>query len=102
MDLALKPADDFAAMRALPARLEQHLATGRRVVVARLFDLDRTVRPWEQLARLRWPRKRIQALLDGFATQPIGEVDGVVFRTLTARPGADQTRPREVPTKPAP
>jgi hypothetical protein len=53
------------------------------VLVVRVYDLDRRGRPWEQLAKLGWPRARLQDLFAGFASKPIARIDDVVIRELT-------------------
>ena len=70
-------------MRELPARIREHLLTGRRVVVARLYDLDDVARPWDQLRKLGWPREKIRNLLKDFNSRIIGRVGGVTFRELS-------------------
>jgi hypothetical protein len=81
MDLAMTGRQNEQAMEQLVERIRTHLSSGR-VVVARVFDLDREGRPWEQLAKLRWPRSRLQKLLGVFPNSVVGTVDGVVFREL--------------------
>lgn len=85
MELALKSKGDDGPLAALPERVRTHLASGRRVIVGRVFERDREARPWEQLARLRWPRPRIVELLKDFDRREIGVVGGVHFHELTAR-----------------
>jgi hypothetical protein len=87
MELALSARGGRRELEALPQRVREHLAANGRVVVARVFDLDREPRPWEQLARLHWPRARIQELFAPFETRPIGRIATVVFREV--RPGVE-------------
>lgn len=86
MPLALAGHADSPGMKALPEQLQAHLAGGGRVVVARVFDRDREGRPWEQMARLGWPRARVIALLSPLRGRPLGEVGSVRFHELVARP----------------
>jgi len=85
MDLVLRSRKGDPELDNLPARARAHLASGRRVLVARLYDRDREGRPWEDLERLRWPRPRLQGLFTSFDAVPIGRVDAVVFRELRLR-----------------
>jgi hypothetical protein len=85
MDLALRSRAGEKGMEELPTRIREHLAGGHRVIVARVFDLDREGRPWEEMARLRWPRNRVKTLLSEFDHSVIGQVDHVVLRNLTLR-----------------
>lgn len=78
--LAADRADD--SLRQLRARVATHLASGRRVLVARLFDLDSEGRPWEDLDRRRWGRRRLQALLAPYEDRVLGRVGDVVIREL--------------------
>ena len=84
MDLALKGPPGQGPMRELPERLRAHLASGRRVVVARVFQADREARPWEQMARLKWSRARIVELLRPFGRRPLGVIGSVQIDELTA------------------
>jgi hypothetical protein len=87
MPLALQGRAESARMKQLPARIQDHLASGRRVLVARVFELDREARPWEQMARLGWPRRRVVDLLGSFRRQQLGEVGGVRIDALTGIAG---------------
>jgi hypothetical protein len=87
MDLVLRARKGDPELDQLPARARAHVAAGRRVLVARLFDRDREGRPWEDLDRLRWPRPRLQALFKDFEAVPLGRVDAVVVRELRPRAG---------------
>jgi len=78
--LAADRADD--SLRQLRARVDTHLRSGRRVLVARLFDLDSEGRPWEDLSRRRWARPRLQALLAPYEARILGRVGDVVIREL--------------------
>jgi hypothetical protein len=82
MDLALKGKPGEGPMTDLPARLRTHLASGRRVVVARVYDRDREARPWEQLAKLKWSRARVIQLLEPFAHKPLGQIGSVKLHEL--------------------
>jgi hypothetical protein len=85
MDLALRERRGERVMDDLPERMRAHLAHGHRVVVARVFDRDHEGRPWEQLAKLRWPRPRLQELFAGFDHRPIATINGVVFHEVRSR-----------------
>lgn len=82
MELGLKGRDDDAGMASLPTRVGEHLESGRRVLVARLYDLDQTPNPWYGLAQLGWPRARIQNLLSGYCTREVARIGDVVFREI--------------------
>lgn len=90
MDLALQERSGRTpAMHELPALVHGNLTNGRRVLVARLFDKDGEGRPWEQIAKLSWPRARIQSLLaERFEHVVVGTIDGVVFRELRPKPAS--------------
>lgn len=82
MPLALRGRDDSPEMKALPDRIRAHLATGKRVVIARVFVRDREARPWEQMARLGWPRPRVIDLFAPFDPQPLGQVGSVHLHVI--------------------
>jgi hypothetical protein len=92
MPLALKGRAQSEGMKRLPERIQTHLATGGRVLVARVFDRDREARPWEQMARLGWPRRRVVELLAPFSRQPLAEIGGVRLHTLTDAPSSTAER----------
>jgi hypothetical protein len=79
MELAMDNGD--LSIEQLPAEIRARLVGGDRVLVVRVYDLDRRGRPWEQLAKLGWPR--LQDLFAGFASKPIARIDDVVIRELT-------------------
>lgn len=85
MQAALNAKRDPRVLEKLAARIEAHLRSGRRVIVARLYDLDREARPWDQLRKLGWSRDQVQKEFARFDSRPIGTVDGVVFRELSLR-----------------
>lgn len=69
-------------MADLPQRIAGHLQSGKRVVVARVYDLDSDMMPWYSLAKTGWPRQKIQQLLSGSCNRVIGHVGDVTFREL--------------------
>lgn len=100
LDVALGRDATGLRMEDLPRVVEEALRGGRRVIVARLYDLDRFPNPWENLARLDWPRARIQALLAPFPSREIARIDGLVFRELTLPPADDESAGRAAPGEP--
>jgi hypothetical protein len=86
MDLALRSRGGEPVLDRLPERMRIHLSGGGRVIVGRVFDVDREGRPWEQLAKLGWPRAKLQKLFDGFEHRAIATIDTVVFHELRLAP----------------
>lgn len=86
MNMALERPESPRHISRLPSLVADHLASGKRVVVARLYDKDRDVNPWVGLSRMGWSRGRIQGLLSQYCRELIGSVDDVVLRSLTACP----------------
>jgi hypothetical protein len=82
METAMQDFRDHRAFDDLLADVDAHLRLGKRVLIARVYDKDQEGRPWEQLAKLGWPRARIRALFDRYTTEAIGTVGGVVVRRL--------------------
>ena len=92
MNAVLAPDESPLGIRKLDEIVEDHLRGGGRVIVARLYDLDRDLMPWYAMSRLGWPRKRIQELLGSYCNLPIAEIDGVKFRQLIPCPQKPVTR----------
>jgi hypothetical protein len=86
MQMALQEKASTQHIQQLPVIVNNHLLRGKRVVIARLYDKDNGINPWYGLARLGWPRTRIQALLNNYCHKEIGRVDGVVFREVFVCP----------------
>lgn len=84
MDMALLEKTNDRHIQRLPHIVSNHLASGKRVLIARLYDKDYGVNPWSNLTRLGWPRAKIQTLLSSYCQKEIGRVDGVVFREIFA------------------
>lgn len=82
MNLALEAKDSPRHISRLADLVRTHLRTGQRVVVGRLYDLDRESNPWYGLADLGWPRKKIQAVLGEFCSRRLGTIDDVGFHEL--------------------
>lgn len=82
MSMALLPVERDGNIRRLPEIVARHLASGRRVLVGRLYDRDYEVNPWYNLQRLGWPRARIQMLLDSYCHEEVGRVENVVYREI--------------------
>ena len=85
MHLALEATRNEEAMLNLPKTIHEHLASGKKVYMARVFDPDQYPRPWDNLRRLGWPRERIIGLLEDFEATPVQELNGVVVRELTLK-----------------
>lgn len=83
MNLALDSLKSGDSLATLPLIVKSHLASGRRVIVARLFDLDHDLRPWYQLNDMGWSRTRLQGLFKNYCTRRIAVIDGIAFRELT-------------------
>lgn len=82
MDMALQAKTGDRHIQQLPLIIADHIARGKRVVVARLYDKDHGLNPWYGLSRLGWPRAKIQALLSSYCHKEIGMVGDVVFREV--------------------
>jgi hypothetical protein len=82
MNMAVAPEGSQEVLSALPDIVREHVRTGGRVIVGRVFDRDQDLMPWYALAETGWPRARIQELLAPFCVRPVGEIDGIVFREL--------------------
>lgn len=82
MNMALQSAENEHHIKHLPGIIEHHLASGKRVIVGRLYDLDKESNPWYGLADLGWPRARIQQALSEFCRKPLETIDDVVFYEL--------------------
>lgn len=82
MNAALGRDARFQNTRDMTEYVQANLMLGKRVIVARLYDLDSTARPWDQLSKLGWSRQALQQSFEVFGNRVIGEVDGVVFREL--------------------
>jgi hypothetical protein len=82
MDMALQEKASDRHIRHLPIAVGEHLASGGRVVVARLYDKDHGINPWYGLSRLGWPRSKIVAQLDGYCQRYLATVGDVVFREV--------------------
>jgi hypothetical protein len=82
MDMALQAKTSDRHIQQLPLIVADHIAHGKRVVVARLYDKDHGLNPWYGLTRLGWSRARIQALLSSYCQREIGKVGDVVFREV--------------------
>lgn len=83
MNMTFLNDDDPAHISKLPEIVDRHLETGGRVIVARLYALDRESNPWYGLATNGWPRKRIQELLSDFCVRPLATIDDVGFHQLS-------------------
>lgn len=82
MNLALGSSGREFSITELPDIVREHLLSGKRVIVARLYGRDRSARPWDGLRRLGWPRSEIQALLNDFHRQELARIDDVVFHEI--------------------
>lgn len=82
MNMALKAEDDEQHISHLGNVVDMHLSRGARVVVGRLYALDRESNPWYGLADLGWPRDRIKMLLENFCRRPIIVIDDVSFHEI--------------------
>jgi len=90
MNMALKKDTDPQYIKRLPQIVADHLSSGHRVIVGRLYDRDRESNPWYGLADLGWSRRKIQQLLSDFCRRPLQTIDDVGFYELYAcdsRPG---------------
>ena len=81
-EMALSSEDSADHISQLRSIIDRELAQNARILMVRLYDRDTTAQPWYSLARQGWGRDRIQAVLDGLCTTPVGSVDGVVVRQL--------------------
>ncbi len=94
MNMALEPEKSERHISRLPALVYAQLQMGHRVIVGRLYDLDRESNPWYGLAELGWPRKTIQAMLEGFCSRRLETIDDVGFHELyVCDQGTDRGKP---------
>jgi len=84
MNAVLAPDESPLSIRKLDDIVEDHLRSGGRVIVARLYDLDQDLMPWYALSHLGWPRNSIQGLLGSYCNRPVANIEGVKFRELIA------------------
>jgi hypothetical protein len=82
MNMALAKDGSADSLDNLQQIVAAHLQSGKRVIVARLYDLDKDMMPWYSLAEMGWPRQRIVSTLSQFCNRPSEEIDGIVFREL--------------------
>jgi hypothetical protein len=94
MQMALEREASDTHIQQLPAIVARQLDSGKRVVVARLYDKDHGINPWYALSRLGWPRARIQKLLSHYCQKEIGAVGDVVFRELVPCVNTLKVEPR--------
>ena len=85
MQGALNAKREPEVLERLAARIEAHLRSGQRVLIARVYDLDREARPWDQLRKLGWSRDQLKKTFARFDTRVIGTVDDIVFREFILR-----------------
>ncbi len=93
MNMATAPAGE-GHISQLPDAVEDHLAKGGRVVVARLYDLDQDPLPWYGMAAAGWPRAKIAGLLERYCHTPLATIGGVGFRKLERCPAGRQAPDR--------
>jgi len=74
--------DKGARLRELPAVVDAQLQSGKRVIVARLYDRDADMMPWYSLEKSGWPRARLQELLAVHCNRVLGRVSDITFREL--------------------
>ncbi len=84
MNMALVPEDQKEHISFLPGIVRTHLSNGQRVIVGRLFTLDRESNPWYGLSELGYSRQRIQSMLSEFCNDSVGTIDDVEFHELTS------------------
>ena len=82
MNMALKDSNDPMHITRLQQLVTEHLDSGYRVIVGRVYQKDRESNPWYGLSDLGWPRSKIQMLLDGFCRRPLITIDDVAFHEI--------------------
>ena len=82
MELVLGTNKDNFKIEHLPELIKAHLEKGHRVIISRLYSKDHEVRPWDNLRKAGWPRKRIIELLGIFKHEEITQIDGVSFHQI--------------------
>lgn len=82
MNVALGRDNRFNNVDDLKHYVDNKLKSGHRVVISRLYDLDDTPRPWDQLAKLGWSRSDLKQAFTDYNNPKIGQVGDVVFRQL--------------------
>ena len=83
MNVALGRDERFQNIEDLARYIENHLRDDNRVIISRLYELDSTPRPWDQLSKLGWSREKLQQNFSKFDSDVIGQVDDVVFREFS-------------------
>lgn len=82
MSMALAERGDPNEISNLPQIIDTRLSDGRRVLIARLYDLDGEIMPWYSLSRLGWSRDKIQRQLSVFCHRVAFTIDDVVFHEI--------------------
>lgn len=82
MNMALKSENDEGHIKFIPLYIKRHLEMGKRVIVGRLYGLDRESNPWYGLSDLGWSRAKIKTLLSDFCHSEVAKIDDVVFHEI--------------------
>ncbi|MEJ2619803.1 MAG: hypothetical protein P8163_05965 [Candidatus Thiodiazotropha sp.] len=82
MNMATKQKSDPKHISNLPQIVENHLAAGKRVIAARLYNKDSDPNPWYNLSRMGWPRAKIKKMLENYCNREISRIDDVVFHEI--------------------
>lgn len=96
MNMALRPDQDALHISRLPELIIENLNAGNRVLIGRLYDLDREPNPWYGLAGVGWPRWKIQELIGDFCTRPVGTVADVGFHELHFCLGSSEAEDNDI------
>ncbi|BDD87607.1 hypothetical protein DPPLL_19720 [Desulfofustis limnaeus] len=79
MNMALKTSNGKSALEDLPEIINSHLNNKDRILIARLYDLDKDLMPWNALQKLGWQRSKIKELLESFCIINVGTIDSITF-----------------------
>jgi hypothetical protein len=82
MNMAIKDKNDPQHISNLPQLVSNQLASGNRVIVARLYNRDSDPNPWYNLIRMGWKREKIKRMLDSYCNRELSRIDDVVFHEL--------------------
>ncbi len=108
LDAALGNDPRIPNLETLSRTVRDRLERGGTVLVARLFERDAELKPWEELRALGWPRTRIVDELSSYQRQQRATLLGMGIWELVAAPASSAEKalpeptPKNVTTVPPP